>query len=177
MANTSKYNLLPYGLGLALLVTTAHLGWEATHGGVKSHHLLAREDMPAVSNWWGLLILPLLGLLASRAVTARAQANQGAVAGAVAALVGSLLVGIALSATFAAGYESAPFVIFVAALAAGLVLPTYRAEYIFGFVLGMTFVIGPVIPTIAAFVAAGISAAAHFLVRPAFAALLRKMRA
>ena len=176
MANTSKYNLLPYGLGLALLVTTAHLGWEATHGGVKSHHLLAREDMPAVSNWWGLLILPMLGWLASRAVTGRARANQGAVGGAVAALLGSLLVGVALSASFAAGYESVPSVIFVAALAAGLVLPTYRAEYVFGFVLGMTFVIGPVIPTIAAFVAAGISAAAHFLVRPAFTVLLRKVR-
>ena len=177
MANTSTYRLLPYGLGLALVATAVHLGWEISHGGVQSHHLLARGDMPAVSNWWGLLVLPLLGWFASRIVAGRARANQGTVANAVAALLGSLLVGVALSVSFAAGYESVQSGIFFTALAAGLVLPTYRAEYVFGFVLGMTFVFGSVIPMMVASVAAGISAAVHFLVRPAFAALLRKVGA
>jgi len=177
VANTSTHSLLPYGLGLALLATAAHLGWEVTHGGVKTHHLLARGDLPGASNWWGLLILPLLGGFASRTVTGRVRASQGTVANAAAALVGSLLIGIALSASFTAGYESVTSGIFLAALIAGLVLPTYRAEFMFGFVLGMTFVFGPVLSLIAAFIAAGVSAAAHFLVRPAFVALLRKMRA
>ena len=176
MANVPTPRLLPYGLGLALLATATHLGWELAHGGVKSHHLLARQDLPAVSNWWGLMILPLLGLLASRAVTSRVQANQGTVAHAVAALVGSLLVGAAMSATFAAGYDSVTSGIFVAAVAVGLVLPIYRVEYVFGFVLGMTFVFGSVIPMIAVFIAAGSSAAAQFLVRPAFATFLRRVR-
>ena len=39
-------------LGLLLL--------ENFQGGVKSHHLLARKDMPAISNWWGLLIVPIM---------------------------------------------------------------------------------------------------------------------
>lgn len=177
MANRKIYGLLPYGLGLALLATAAHLGWEAAHGGVQSHHLLARRDLPTVSNWWGLLVLPLLGWLASGIVTDRLRANEGAAANAVAAFIGSLLVGVALSASFSAGYESVSSSLFFAALAAGLVLPTYRAEYVFGFVLGMTFVFGAVLPLIAASVAAVISAVAHFLVRPAFALLLRKIRA
>jgi hypothetical protein len=35
----------------------------------------------------------------------------------------------------------------------GVVLRTYRAEYVFGFVLGMTFVFGSTLPTMAALVA------------------------
>lgn len=27
--------------------------WQHFHGGVPSHHLLHRSDLPAVSNWWG----------------------------------------------------------------------------------------------------------------------------
>ena len=36
------------------------LSWQHLHGGVVSHHILHRSDMPAISNWWGALILPLL---------------------------------------------------------------------------------------------------------------------
>ena len=176
MANRTVDRLLPYGLGLALLVTAAHLGWEITHGGVQSHHLLARKDLPTISNWWGVLVLPLLGWFASRTVTGRARAKEGAGSTVVAALMGSLLVGVALSASFVAGYESVSSGLVLATLASGLVLPTYRAEYVFGFVLGMTLIIGSVLPMIFASVAAGISATAHFLVRPAFAFLLRKVR-
>jgi hypothetical protein len=56
-------------------------------------------------------------------------------------------------------------------------LPVYRAEYIFGFVLGMTFVLGSVLPTIAALLGASISAIAHFVIRPIMARLLRAARA
>jgi hypothetical protein len=176
MANTSTQSLLPYGLGLALLATAAHLGWEFTHGGVKTHHLLARGDLPGVSNWWGVLTLPLLGWIASRSVTDRARAGRGTVTNAVAALSGSLLVGAALSLSFAAGYESVTSGLFYGAVVVGLVLPIYRGEYIFGFVLGMTFVFGSVLPMVAVLIAGGTSAVAHFLVRPAFAVLLRKVR-
>lgn len=177
MANYRMYRLLPYGLGLALLAAAVHLGWEATHGGVQSHHLLARKDLPAVSNWWGLLVLPLLGGLASRSVTGRVEVDDATAAKAAAGFAGSLLTGVALSASFAAGNESTTSALFVATLAAGLVLPTYRAEYVFGFVLGMTFVFGSMLPTLVASVAAGVSATAHLLVRPVFASLLRKIRA
>ncbi len=177
MANRKTHGLLPYGLGLAFLAAALHLGWEIAHGGVGSHHLLARDDLPAISNWWGLLILPALGWLASRVVARRARANEGAAARAMAGFAGAVLVGIALSASFAAGYESVSSGIFFGALASGVVLPVYRAEYVFGFVLGMTFVFGSVLPSIAASVAAALSAAAHFAVRPALASLWRKVRA
>lgn len=177
MSKSTISRLLPYGPVVALLIVAVHLGWEHTHGGVRSHHLLARADLPSVSNWWGLLVLPILGWLASRTARHRATLDSRAAARSIAAFAGALLVGAALSASFALGYASAASGIFLAALAAGLVLPTYRAEYIFGFVSGMSFVLGSVLPTIAASIGASISVVAHFLVRPGLARLLRTARA
>lgn len=94
----------------------------------------------------------------------------------MAAFSGALIAGLALSSSFAAGFESAATGIFLAVLAVGLILPTCRAEYIFGFVLGMTFVLGSILPTLAALVGAGISAIAHFVLRPALARLVRAVQ-
>lgn len=176
MTNGKTHSLVPYGVGLAVLATALHLGWELTHGGVRSHHFLDNPDLPAISNWWGLLILPALGWFASRGVTGRARNGEGAVTRAMVGFAGAALVGIALSTAFTAGYESVSSGLFYAALASGLVLPTYRAEYVFGFVLAMTFAFGSVLPLVAASVAAALSAAAHFVVRPVFVWLLRTVR-
>ena len=43
-----------------LLAEIGHLAWEHFHGGIASHHFLNRADMPAVSNGWGLLLLPAI---------------------------------------------------------------------------------------------------------------------
>lgn len=34
--------------------------WDHIHGGVQSHHILDQEELPAISNWWGGLLLPVL---------------------------------------------------------------------------------------------------------------------
>lgn len=44
----------------AFALEVCHLGWEYTHGGVPAHHLLNNPELPAISNWWGLLVVPLL---------------------------------------------------------------------------------------------------------------------
>ncbi|AOD15680.1 hypothetical protein VB151_11390 [Xanthomonas fragariae] len=58
-------------------------------------------------------------------------------------MIGALSTSIA----FMMGNETAMSTLFVSTLTSGLVIPAYRAEYIFGFVLGMTFVFGAVLPT------------------------------
>lgn len=168
---------LPAGaLGLAVLATAAHLGWEHTHGGIRSHHLLNRADLPTISNAWGLVVLPVLGWLAGTAVVRRASVLPSAGRTALAAFLGSLAAGVALSVAFVAGSESAAGMVFLSVLLTGLVLPTYRAEFLFGFVLGMTFVFGSILPTLFGLLAVGISAAAHMLLWPTGLWVLRRAR-
>lgn len=176
MSHKGMHRVLPYGLVLGLLAVLAHLSWELSHGGVVSHHLLAQPDLPSVSNWWGLLTVPLLGWVASRVVIRRAAAQPGAAKTAVLAFVLALLVGLALSSSFTLGFETATSGIFFAALLAGLVVRSYRAECVFGFVLGMLFVFGGVLPVLVASVAAVLSALAHFVLWPACAWVWRALR-
>ncbi|HEX5353094.1 MAG TPA: hypothetical protein VFW60_03345 [Rhodanobacteraceae bacterium] len=162
---------------LSELFVVTTLGWEYAHGGVPSHHFLDRGDMPAVSNWWGLIVLPGLGWLAAWFVARRATIEPTALQKAFAAALGALLVGIAMSIGFTTGHGQITGYIFFVTLAAGLVLPTYRAEYVFGFALGMAFVFGMVLPTFVALAGVAISAVAHFLLWPAFGRVIRRARA
>lgn len=162
---------------LGAAVAIVQLAWEASHGGILSHHLLARADLPSVSNVWGLAVLPALGRLAAHFVRRRSARSRQAVGRAVAAFVCALILGCALSAAFRLGMEDTSAGLFLGAMLAGLFAPTYRAEYLFGFVVGMTWTFGPVLPTIAGTLAATISVLAHFVLRPATVWLYRKLRA
>jgi hypothetical protein len=163
-SNLLSTRLLRWGVGLGLLASVVHLTWEATHGGVRVHHLLASGDMPSFSNWWGLLVLPLLGGIAVASVQGRLQSNRATLAMSSIALIGSALVGLILSALFAAGYEEIVPWVFLGVLVTGGLLPIYRPEYLFGFVLGLMLVFGPVIPLAGGLFAAGVSFAAHALI-------------
>ena len=167
-SNFPGARLIRWGVGLGLLASVVHLGWEATHGGVRAHHLLARGDMPSFSNWWGLLVLPLLGGIAAASVQTRLQSSPATLATSSIALIGSTLVGVTMSALFVANYEEVVSWVFLGVLATGIVLPIYRPEYLFGFVLGMMVVFGPVIPLAGGLFVAGVSFAARTLVRKVF---------
>lgn len=80
------------------------------------------------------------------------------------ALIGSTLVGVTISVLFVANYEDVVSWVFLGVLAAGIVLPIYRPEYLFGFVLGMLLIFGPVISLAGGLFAAGVSFAAHTLI-------------
>ncbi len=163
-------------IALALLAVGALLGWEAMHGGIGAHHLLADPSLPAISNAWGLLVVPGLAWLAALTVGRRARTDAGAVRGALWLCAGALLVGAALAAAFTLGPPGASDAIALGALAAGLVVRSYRAEAGVGFIVGMMAAVGPVLPLLFVAVAAAVSACAFFLLRPALAALWRRAR-
>jgi hypothetical protein len=137
--------LIPFA---AFVFAVAHVGFEYFNGGVKTHHFLARADLPGFSNWLGLLVLPLLAI----ALTVRAKSQQGGQAGSIlppalaAGTAGSLAYGAALAASFHFGLEQVSLLLFLGLFLCSIALPVYRAEYIFGFVVGMTIVFGSVIP-------------------------------
>ncbi len=132
----------------ALAFAAAFVGFEYFNGGVKTHHFLARADLPGFSNWFALLVLPLLGVvLAFRAKSAKdGQASSLFSPTLAVGTVGSLAYGAALAASFHLGLEQVSLVLFLGLFFCSIAFPVYRAEYIFGFVVGMTVAFGSVIP-------------------------------
>ncbi len=133
---------------MALGVQAGQLGWDYYHGGVPAHHLLANPDLPAVSNWWGLLLMPLLtwwtvGQVQRRRRLARVAPGFPPLA----AFFCALAYGALLSALFASGSALVDY-LFFGLLAVALVVRLWHAEYLLGFVFGMLIVTGPVLPTI-----------------------------
>lgn len=166
-----------YTVGFAFVFASVYLIWQATHGGVVSHHLLDDRTLPSISNWWGIAILPAVAALASWSVKRRAEADATELPRAAGAFIGSLLVGVALSIAFVIDSKgNATSYIFLGAILSGLVLPVYRPEYAFGFAIGMSVVFGLVLPPIAALIPAAISATFHFLIWPAVAWTVRAAR-
>ena len=164
-----------------LLAEIGHLAWEHFHGGIASHHFLNRADMPAVSNGWGLLLLPaiswlLVGIALRRSIATAATITIDAPRGKAEAagmarnvFVGffaGLLIGASLAVAFSLGYEDVTSILFFGMLLLALVFRVYRAECVLGFVLGMTFTFGAILPALVASVTAVISAVAHRVLYP-----------
>lgn len=151
---------------------------EHFNGGIKTHHFLARADLPGFSNWLSLLVLPLLGItVAVREVALRtklqgtASTSRLAVAAAFAAVYGA-----ALSASFLFGLEQLSLVLFGSLFLISVALPVYRAEYILGFVVGMTIAFGSVIPLVFAVVFATLSYVARRVVSAVVSAIRKPRR-
>lgn len=123
--------------------------WDYFHGGVPSHHLLQNKDLPSFSNWWGGILLPLLTwflLYRSQVRLAKEGSSSALQSSFVVYFVGALLFGIVLSVFFTLGNQDVPFYMLVGLLVLGFFLPLYRAECLLGFVIGMTFTFGGVLP-------------------------------
>lgn len=166
-----------------MLAELAHLTWEHFNGGVQSHHILNRSDMPAISNWLGILLLPALTWFLTGRIRRRIALRSGAKeaastlpAGVIAGFVGSLLFGILLSISFTNNLETVASYLFLGMFLLALLLPVYRAECVLGFILGMAFVFGAVIPAVVGSVIAALSAVIHLCVRPGVARLWTRLK-
>lgn len=147
------------------IIMASLLGWQHVHGGVPAHHLLAREDLPAVSNWWGLLTLPALAWFLLGRMERRRQDTRAGAGAIVAGFVAALLYGTLLALFFVSGRPDVSDYMAQGVFAIALFYPVYRAECILGFVIGMTFFLGAVLPMIAALVFASIGAVLYLGIR------------
>jgi len=164
------------GTALALLAELIHLTWEHVHGGILRHHILNRSDLPAISNAWGILLLPaltwyLLGRISRRSAPPMGGRSGALPRGVMVGFAGALLFGILLSGGFALRQTTLTEYLFQGILLLALLLPVYRAECVLGFVLGMTFVFGVVLPTAIASIIAALSMLLHRGVYPLFVRL------
>lgn len=160
-----------YFIGLITLAIWLLLAYNYFHGGIPRHHLLADPSMPSVSNAWGGLVLPLLAVAVVYFVRKRMQQKDEA--GARQVMTRAAL-GFALSAAFGLTFASLfmaqqnevlNYLVMTLPLLAFL-FPLYRAEFVLGFVLGMTYTIGAVLPAAFASLVAIMSAVLYLGVRP-----------
>lgn len=128
--------------------------WEYFHGGVISHHLLAREEMPAISNWWGLLSIPVLTWITLTRIGARRKKSSLKAgefsAQVIRGFIGGLIYGLSLAMLWEFG--QADYMPYVLLLPLGLALffPIYRMECLLGFVVALTYTFGGVLPLLIA---------------------------
>jgi len=151
------------------------LAWYYYNGGVPSHHILAREDLPEISNWWGAILLPLLTWFVVFRIQKRENLPNGKSPEFLkiplkiwVGFLGALILGIALSVFFTLGYESMPGYLILSVFLISLFFPVYRAECLLGFVIGMTFTFGAILPTGIGSILAIIGFLIHHLIRPLF---------
>lgn len=163
-----------YFTGIVTIGIWSLLAWDHYHGGVPSHHLLNRKDLPAISNWWGGLLLPLLTWFLLDRIQKRFmqdKVEKSTVLKRRAKIIYrftcALLFGILLSLFFTFGYTDISGYMFIVLFLLALFFPVYRAECLLGFVIGMTFTFGGVLPTAVGSILVLIGALLYLYVRPA----------
>ncbi|WP_310571592.1 hypothetical protein [Gemmatimonas sp.] len=156
------------------------LVWQHSQGGVPSHSFLARNDMPLISNWWGALILPVLTwFLAGRVGQRIAQhASDRAAANTEwrkiqVGYAMALLYAIAVASAFMTGHKDISSGLFQALPVLALFVPIFRAECVLGFVLGLTYSFGAVLPVFIASILNLIGAVVYLVPR----AIITRLRA
>ncbi len=147
--------LTAFGFGALIM---ALLTWESTRGGVVTHHLLAREDLPGISNWWGLLTVPLLAFVTLLVVERRLRIEPQQRAQTVfMAFFGALLFGLAMGALWQSDLQEVLSLAIWSPLVLAFFLPVYRPEYLLGLVVGLAYTFGGVLPFLIGFVLVALS--------------------
>ncbi len=174
MNEKTLFHIRLYFTGIVILAIGLLLVWNHFHGGVSSHHILHRKDLPAISNWWSGVLLPLLTWFLLYRIQKRILRHMAGKPDAskyltniIYGFVGALLFGILLAAFFTFGYFEILGYMVNGLLLLGMLFPTYRAEYLLGFVIGMTYTFGAVLPTAFGVIFAMAGAVLYLLIRPA----------
>ena len=147
--------------GAVVIITWVFLLWQYFNGGVPSHHLLNRADLPAISNWWGVAVLPALTWLLLMRINKRVlgkaqqgieqstkQATEKFPSNIVFSFVAALMYGGLMSSFFVMGNQEITGVMFQGIFVLALFFRLYREGCALGFILSMSFAFGAVLPTI-----------------------------
>ena len=177
-----KYDFFRLRIGFTSLITisiSSLLLWQYFQGRLPSHHFLADETMPLVSNAWGALVIPITTWFLLFRVENRLFSQSDSIPfpkhtliGFLSSLIFGVVLGISVVNEFEMFLSKVPFIIFGVAL----FFPTYKAEYFLGFVLGLTYFIGGVLPVVVGSVFLLISAVIYLLIRRLILKLVKIIR-
>jgi hypothetical protein len=146
------YNRIKLSLGTFILVSVFLL-LEYLKGGVVTHYLLAREDLPGISNWFGLLTIPLLSWIVASLINQRRlkeaksdqqpERNDDKV---LKRFLAALVFGILISVLWEFNLENILQYLILFPLLIAFFKPVHLPEFLLGFVLGMIYTFGGVLP-------------------------------
>jgi hypothetical protein len=139
-----------------LFVTIAILGlilWDYYHDGVPTHHLLNKKDLPGISNWWGAILLPLATYLSLNRIKKRINFetdsnSQNLKKQFLIPFVISFFYAIIIAVSFSTGNSQISNLFFPAIFIIALFFPIYKSEYFLGFIIGLTYTFGGVLPIV-----------------------------
>lgn len=141
-------NLLKIRICITIIVSMVIWGllaWEYKHGGFQSHYILRRKDMPELQNWWGGILLPVLTWFLLYRIEKRPESllSKRVVYGFLTAFVIAAIIITLVHFDI----HGIPRYLLISILIIAFFYPVYKAECLLGFILGMTFSFGAVLPT------------------------------
>jgi len=167
----------------ALVVTALFVIREHFYGGVITHHLLADPDMPGASNWWGLLTVPALAWIIVSFIARRQNNSKAPEQNAEsenAQIVKRFLIALGLGALMSVLWEFRQEEILQYLILLPVVLAffvrVHWPECLLGFVLGMMFAFGGILPIIVGLVLMLLTFIAHGVIRRAILFLVSKAK-
>ncbi|MDN3677006.1 hypothetical protein QWY90_06750 [Flavobacterium paronense] len=178
MTDSDFFKIRLYFTAIVTIAIWFLLVWDHYHGGVPTHHLLQREDLPSFSNWLGGILIPLLTWFLLNKIHKRISNDLTTFKFPITivyAFLGAFTFGILLSVFFTLQYTDPPFYMMVSLLLLALFYPIYRAECFLGFVLGMLFTFGGVLPIIIITILSLIGAFLYRIVRPGMLFIASKL--
>ncbi len=175
--NLSRIKILVTAFVTILIL--ALLLFQHFNGGVPSHHILDRSDLPKISNWWGGLLLPVItwfllsrikNRLTKQKLLTQPTGNQNSRVFRLFVL--GLVFGILLAVSFVHNYKIFLDNVLYILLALAILVPIFYAEFILGFILGMTYTFGAILPTFFMLIMAAIGFLIYRFLRPLFTRLI-----
>ena len=132
--------------GMVTLLFWSNLFWDYFHQGVPSHYLLHREDLPKISNWWGGLVVPIVTWYLLYRIAKRLQKKTSSMQTKKVGygFFGALFFSLILSFLFTQG-SAIPDYMMLALFFVSFFVPLFTAEFLLGYILGMSYVFGGII--------------------------------
>ncbi|WP_299763619.1 hypothetical protein [uncultured Dokdonia sp.] len=126
----------------------AFLAWDYFHEGVPTHYILHNDAYPGFSNWWGAITIPIVtwGLLYLVYLRTLKEETKNNTSSTIYGFIGFFLYAALLSYSFTTGSETIPMYMTLSLIVASFFVPIYRPECLLGYILGMTYVFGAILP-------------------------------
>ena len=137
---------------VSIILIGGMLVWEHFNGGVKTHYMLQDDSLPGISNYWGLLVGGIVAWVTLYRIQTRVEKKPeteklGILKKTLLRFLVALVFGITLAMFFSMGNAQVSEAMTLGILVVSFLIPLYKAEYLLGYVLGLSFTIGVVLPT------------------------------